>query len=259
MFVKDIKYPMKKRDRLVITKTPEDSFQIDTDDTVLLETPKPFKRKLKRTNTVPVDLKLTIAFIKSYYVHFLLVSLVVLNVLFNRKPASNELKELRNAVYFLKRENLDCKDKLSFINAGPSNIASVEQGCTISYEKSSIPYKYGFLRRSYTDPHAVLAGDSECYSFEGSKGKIVLKFQEKKKMVGVGIFHRKTDDMASSPREIAVYIDDKKTAKLVFNPADIFQKVTFEKRIGSTVRFEVQSNHGKKDFTCIYRVFVYGW
>ena len=248
---------MKKRDRLVLTKTPDNSFQIDTDDTIFLETPKALKKKSR--NTVQISPRLVVLFMKKYCIYILFTVLVLFQIPFKNAPNSGEIKELKSEVHLLKLENLGLQEKIDFINIGPSNIASLDQGCTVNYRQSSIPYTYGFLRRKYTDPHVILSGDSECYSFEGNKGKVVLQFKEKRKIVGVGIFHRKTENLASSPKDVTVYVDDKEVTDFSFNPDEIFHKVTFKKEAGKTIRFKVKNNHGEKGFTCIYRIFVYGW
>eukprot|EP00866_Antonospora_locustae_P002320 jgi/Antlo1/2320/2190 len=249
---------MKQRDRLLVTQTPDATFQIDTDETVVLETPKPLKRKLKKPLHIGAAPTLHLKNASHIYIALVAV-LFLLCVIFRGNANKGEVHKLRTEINTLREENTFLTKRMDSMHLEPSNIACIHKGCTINYLLSSVPYTYGFLRRNYTDPHVVLSGDIECFAFRGNKGKIVLEFSDMKSIVGVGVFHRLTEDLTSAPKEIAVYVDEKETTSFQFDPKDIFHKVEFDEEQGKTIVFDIRSNHGKRKFTCIYQLFVYGW
>lgn len=249
---------MKQRDRLIVTQTPDTTFQADTDETVILETPKPLKRKPKKPLSIGITPALPLTNGPRLY-FILLVVLLLLNIFFRGNSNKSEMSKLRTDITLLREENLLLTRRINSMHVEPSNIACIHKGCTINYFLSSVPYTYGLLRRNYTDPHVVLSDDVECFAFRGDKGKIVLEFHEIKNIVGVGIFHKLTEDLTSGPREIIIYVDEKEVIRFNFDPKEVFHKVKFNEESGKTVVFDIKSNHGKKKFTCIYQLFVYGW
>lgn len=249
---------MKQRDRLVVTQTPDATFQADIDETVILETPKPLKRKPKRP--LQIGAPPTLSLKNASHIHLALAAvLFLLCIVFRGNTNKGEVHRLRTDINTLREENVLLTKRLNTMQAGPSNIACIHKGCTINYLLSSVPYTYGLLRRNYTDPHVALSGDIECFAFRGSRGKIVLEFHDTKSIVGVGIFHRQTEDLTSAPRDITVFVDEKEAVSFQFDPKDVFHKVEFDEEHGKTVVFDIRSNHGKSKFTCVYQLFVYGW
>lgn len=250
---------MNRKDRLMFTKTPDSSLQIDTDDSIFFEKPKLTKKKLNHPRRIKLD---SVIFIfKKYYRYFLVGLMLVLFSFPTRKSHINVnvVKELKNEIELLRIQNKELSYKFNFINKEYGNIALIEKGCVIDYAETSLPYSYGVFNTNYIDPHTVILDDLECYSFKGSKGQIVFSFVEKKKICGIGIFHKKTKNLASSPEDIVFLIDNKKVVELSFNPkVCIFQKIDFEETTGNTLKFLIKNNHGNKNFTCIYRLFVYG-
>lgn len=244
---------MKKRDRLIVNKTPENSFHMDTDDSIFLETPRPLKRREK--NPSAVDFKPILPLIKNYCMYPLIILLLLLfgKMPFKQSPHVGEIRELKNEIRLLKEEGARPKADHESIN-----VACIDRGCVVDYKQTSIPYSYGFMGRSHTDPHVVLSSSFDCYSFEGGRGRITLDLGEKRRICGAGIFHKRTEDLSSAPKDVVVYVGEKEVVKFVFDPKKIFTKVDFDEEVGNTVRFEIKGNHGKKKFTCVYRLFVYG-
>lgn len=249
---------MKQRDRLVVTETPDTTFQADTDETVILETPKPLRRRPKKPLQLEAAPKLPLKNASHIYIALVAV-LFLFCITFRGNGNKGEVRRLRTDINTLREENMLLTKRMNSMLVEPSNIACIYKGCTINYLLSSVPYTYGLLRRNYTDPHVVLSGNIECFAFSGNRGKIVLEFHDVKSIVGVGIFHRLTKDLASAPREITVYVDEKEAASFKFDPKDVFHRVEFDEEHGKTVVFDIRNNHGKRKFTCVYQLFVYGW
>ncbi|KAK9500252.1 hypothetical protein O3M35_001545 [Rhynocoris fuscipes] len=159
-------------------------------------------------------------------------------------------------------------------------------GCILNVRDTK-PYKKGTAQVSIlglpimsfaTDPRSIIQASvvpGECWAFEGDKGSVVIQLSTNDVLIThVSLEHISaklslTGEIPSAPKDFALYglrcVSDSNphlfgefTYKSV-GPA----LQTFQVQHPSTIAFGIvelviKSNHGNKEFTCIYRVRIHG-
>lgn len=226
---------MRKDEKLKVTRTPDTSINFDDDTAILYDrfhaktTKKRTKKDFKHTKKI---LLIGVSLILSMFITMLI------------KMGSTG-KEVRNT---------NCDDKRS-IKKVSRNVALINEGCTIDYNDTSKPYKYGlFNLKSGEDPHVILSEDLRCFSFKGCAGKVSLNFQDEVVLTGVGLFFPRSGNLSAKIREFRINGEI-----FQFEKGEIFQRWEFANEIrGKRIEIEVFSNHGNRKYTSIYFLNVYG-
>lgn len=191
-------------------------------------------------------------FLSAFYkiIIFLLVTLLLISFFLPSKRGE-KIVEIFKEIPKIPEDYEKIKEELFNLRSKPENLSSLEKGCKINYENTSSSYKYGFFSLRSTDPHSVLTENLKCFAFKGSGGKITFEFPKKVKLSQIGIFHPKTKDTSSSVRDFRL-----NEAFFSFeNNTLAYFDCNLE---GSEFTFEVLSNHGKKAYTSVYRIFLIG-
>jgi hypothetical protein len=182
---------------------------------------------------------------------------------------------IRQALYIYNADKTGMAD-FALESMGGSVLTS---HCSASYSKN-VPL-LGFFSSSnfpnkpeITIKPNVLPG--ECWSFYGSHGVLVIKLSERIKPTQFSIEHipkvlSPNGQIDSAPKDFTVYghsIKYKKDGgthlgsfKYDTVSIDYLQYFAVDKSIEnefSIIEFRIESNHGNKDYTCIYRVRVHG-
>ncbi|NXI69727.1 SUN3 protein, partial [Anseranas semipalmata] len=111
-----------------------------------------------------------------------------------------------------------------------------------------------------------------CWAFQGSQGHVVIRLPEKIWPMAFTIWHiskavSPSGEVSSAPKEFAVSgVDEDKAETLlglfVYDvdgmTAQTFHVQKQPPKIFRYIKFQVQSNWGNLEYTCIYRVEVHG-
>jgi len=130
---------------------------------------------------------------------------------------------------------------------------------------------FGFsIWKINSSPNQILQPVSkpgQCWAFVGQTGSVVIQLAKQVKMASVAIEHiRPSPDLSSAPQKVEVFdhvlgrsllnatysISDTSSSLQIFPMTNGFLPVV------SKLRFEIHSNWGHPDYTCIYRVRVHG-
>jgi len=130
---------------------------------------------------------------------------------------------------------------------------------------------FGFsIWKVYSSPNQILKPVSkpgQCWAFVGQTGSVVIQLAKEVKMASVAIEHiRPSPDLSSAPQKVEVFdhvlgrsllnftysISDTSSSLQIFSMTNGFLPVV------SKLRFEIHSNWGHPDYTCLYRVRVHG-
>ncbi|XP_073997435.1 SUN domain-containing protein 3-like isoform X2 [Rhodnius prolixus] len=158
-------------------------------------------------------------------------------------------------------------------------------GCILSVRNTKT-YKEGVAQISIlgvpimsfaTDPRAIIQASvvpGECWALGGDKGTVVMQLISQVLITHVSLEHisaklSPTGDISSAPKEFVLKglasIDDKVPHTygtfMYSNSGPTLQTFTVQNptpKPYEIVEFSVLSNHGNKEFTCIYRVRIHG-
>jgi len=130
---------------------------------------------------------------------------------------------------------------------------------------------FGFsIWKVYSSPNQILKPVSkpgQCWAFVGQTGSVVIQLAKEVKMASVAIEHiRPSPDLSSAPQKVEIFdhvlgrsllnftysISDTSSSLQIFSMTNGFLPVV------SKLRFEIHSNWGHPDYTCLYRVRVHG-
>ncbi|NXL68270.1 SUN3 protein, partial [Chordeiles acutipennis] len=133
------------------------------------------------------------------------------------------------------------------------------------------PFVFVFANTPETilQPH-LASGD--CWAFQGSQGHVVIRLPENIWPTAFTIWHiseavSPSGEVSSAPKEFAVFGVDEATEEtllgtFIYNVhKDIAQTFHVQKKLPRTfryIKFQVQSNWGNTEYTCVYRVQVHG-
>lgn len=101
----------------------------------------------------------------------------------------------------------------------------------------------------------------ECYNMKGCKGKMVFIFNEMYKIAKIGIFHPLHGIKNAMVKDFKIIgVKDSKENVLGsfdYDKSANFQEFIIESNEKCKIVFNVQSNHGNKNYTCIYKIFYF--
>lgn len=101
-----------------------------------------------------------------------------------------------------------------------------------------------------------------CYSFKGSEGKLAIAFKNEKIIRKIGILHPLYDNRSSAIKKFTVdcIVNNNHVRVGSFEyeiPGDSFQQFSITPTQCTGIVFRIQSNHGNKLYTCIYKVYAF--
>lgn len=239
---------MDKRNRLKIN-TPETSFNLTTDNSIIVQpriTPDYFDRDIEYSAEQKKVFKPSSKIYEILRNNLILIGLSILVLYLAFKPS--DYSELLEEIYILRQENKSIKSKKVF-----ENICLISNGVTVT--PLSPVYKYGFLKRSFSDPLAMLDSSSECFSMEGNKGKFQITFKDKKHIQKIGIYHPSNANNKSCVKEFSVLVNG---VNYHFNFNGIGFQEFFISDSDDKITVEILSNYGEPKYTSIYRFYVFG-
>ncbi|KAM0687322.1 cytoskeletal anchoring at nuclear membrane [Conglomerata obtusa] len=285
---------MQRRRTLKIIKTPDSSIIPQNDTALFFQTPqgkypqtiettngqdtKTYKKAPEHTRKAKYDLNFykteffnLILFIKNYFFQaFLICLLIISNYNYNSKMM-NEIKNLKNEIINVKTMKKEVKfDKKEDVkNIMYSDYACIERGTVIDYDNTTNRYKGGYFKKVFgNDPSYVLMPNFEkgcCYSFNGSVGTLCLKFAKCIKIKEVKIFHPNTENRNSTIKSFNLIgiKEQEKTdlgAFIYHLTDDLIQtfSVTNINNVYDKLMLKITKNHGNKNYTCVYKIFVIG-
>ncbi|XP_059690567.1 SUN domain-containing protein 3-like [Gavia stellata] len=157
-------------------------------------------------------------------------------------------------------------------------------GATIEEERTSKSYggqgkkswwlsPFGFS--SANPPETILQprmAPGNCWAFQGSRGHVVIRLPEQIWPRAFTIWHiseavSPSGEVSSAPKEFAVSGVDEAGAETLLGTftyevhKEVAQTFHVQKELPRTfryIKFEVQSNWGNPEYTCVYRVQVHG-
>ncbi|KAM6188924.1 SUN domain-containing protein 3-like [Sarcoramphus papa] len=132
-----------------------------------------------------------------------------------------------------------------------------------------------FSFSSANPPETILQpriAPGDCWPFQGSRGHVVIRLPEQIWPTAFTIWHisaavSPSGEVSSAPKEFAVSGVDEATAETLLGTftydvhKEIAQTFHVQKELPRTfryIKFQVQSNWGNPEYTCVYRVQVHG-
>ncbi|EMP30786.1 SUN domain-containing protein 3 [Chelonia mydas] len=158
-------------------------------------------------------------------------------------------------------------------------------GATIDTGRTSKSYELGrtegccfssWFFSSANPPDTILQPDvhpGNCWAFQGSQGQVVIKLPEKVYPTAVTLQHiskaiSPSGDVTSAPKDFAVCGLDEETGKETLlgtfmydsgkETIQTFQLKSELSKFFVYIKFNVLSNWGNPEYTCVYRVRVHG-
>ncbi|XP_072705491.1 SUN domain-containing protein 3-like [Ciconia boyciana] len=157
-------------------------------------------------------------------------------------------------------------------------------GATIDEERTSRSYGgegkktwwlSPFSFSSANPPETILQtriAPGNCWAFQGSRGHVVIRLPEQIWPMAFTIWHiseavSPSGEVSSAPKDFAVSGVDEATAETLLGTftydvhKEIAQTFHVQKELPRTfryIKFQVQSNWGNPEYTCVYRVQVHG-
>ncbi|XP_076219882.1 SUN domain-containing protein 3-like [Aptenodytes patagonicus] len=157
-------------------------------------------------------------------------------------------------------------------------------GATIDAERTSKSYGgqgkkswwlSPFSFSSANPPETILQpriAPGSCWAFQGSRGHVVVRLPEQIWPTAFTIWHiseavSPSGEVSSAPKEFAVSGVDEAAAETLLGTftynvhKEIAQTFHVQKELPRTfryIKFQVQSNWGNPEYTCVYRVQVHG-
>ncbi|KAK9881284.1 hypothetical protein WA026_015406 [Henosepilachna vigintioctopunctata] len=125
-------------------------------------------------------------------------------------------------------------------------------------------------------PRAIIqanTGPGECWAFKGYRGAVLIKLLGKVRINAISLEHiskkiSPTGRIDTAPRDFSVYgLKDLKHPKVLLgrfeykadsDPIQTFLVQSNNCEPFEYVEFNVESNHGSSDYTCVYRLRVHG-
>ncbi|KAI5192818.1 hypothetical protein NEMIN01_2234 [Nematocida minor] len=101
-----------------------------------------------------------------------------------------------------------------------------------------------------------------CYSFGGEEGKLAIAFKNEKIIRKIGILHPLYDNRQSAIKKFTVdcIVNNEHVRVGEFEyeiPGDSFQQFVIPATKCTGIIFRIKSNHGNKEYTCIYKVYAF--
>ncbi|XP_075580912.1 SUN domain-containing protein 3-like [Pelecanus crispus] len=157
-------------------------------------------------------------------------------------------------------------------------------GATIDEERTSKSYGEQGKKTWWLSPFAFSSGNppetilqpriapGNCWAFQGSRGHVVIRLPEQIWPKAFTIWHiseavSPSGEVSSAPKDFAVSGVDEATAETLLGTftydvhKEIAQTFHVQKELPRTfryIKFQVQSNWGNPEYTCVYRVQVHG-
>ncbi|OAG29520.1 hypothetical protein NEDG_00653 [Nematocida displodere] len=149
-----------------------------------------------------------------------------------------------------------------------TDVADHLEGARIIHELTTPPYlKKGWNGEVVTGSSADLAINTvctigHCYSFNGSVGKIAIAFSDQKRISSIAILHPLFGNKKSAIKSFTLdaIFNNQETRVGEFEyelPGDPYQKYTFPPTTCTGLILRVKSNHGHKEYTCIYKIYAF--
>lgn len=148
------------------------------------------------------------------------------------------------------------------------DVADYLEGARVIYDLTTPPYrKKSWLLKETKGYNGELAIDKvctkgHCYSFNGSEGKLAIAFKNEKIIKKIGISHPIFDSRKSAIKRFTLdcIVNNKERRIGEFEyeiPGDSFQQFSFPPVSCTGILIRVKSNHGQKEYTCIYKVYAF--
>ncbi|KAK1347346.1 spindle pole body-associated protein Sad1 [Hamiltosporidium tvaerminnensis] len=295
---------MDKRKTLKVIRTPDNSFNLNPDDTLFLETPNiksKQKKNVKYYDTTDINIqdtfeqdepntflnKCTRIFEKlistsiflwniNFVKFFLIFSCAFFfeNFLHKKNNFDSEiLTEIKKDFLNLQEETTNLSLKLTQILQTPTkpkqpkitqNYALPETGASICYTETSPIYKHWLFRFiTGKDPLILLTSNllpTQCFSFNGTTGKIRINFKKPIKISHFSIFHPNTKNKTSAPKDFEIQTQNTTLHTYKYDITNT-QLQTFNLHTQPTTNniiFHIKNNHGNTKYTSIYRIYIFG-
>ncbi|XP_068632019.1 uncharacterized protein [Battus philenor] len=126
------------------------------------------------------------------------------------------------------------------------------------------------LWRASPPPDTILAlrtpTPSDCWPFSGSYGEVIIELAHKARLNYISVEHMRPDRARSAPKNFVVYsilenntrVETARATYTYNKPAKQYFQLNDRNLRVKTVIFRVLTNQGNQNYTCIYRVHLYG-
>ncbi|ELQ74436.1 Spindle pole body protein [Trachipleistophora hominis] len=214
--------------------------------------------------------KLTYFLKQHFWVLLISVLMVYIVAYLNRTHGTTE-EDYKKDIQLLRTQNKGLQDMISKL-AVPKrtkrvfNVCRIEEGTVIDVPNSARPYYYGLVfKRTGRHINSVMSESLEpgdCFIMDGTTGHFIFRFTRPFKIVRVGIFHPMSKKKASAVRNIKITgMDESEKVELgeyEYKEAGAYQEFELHNdRSFSALDFNVLSNHGAKDHTCVYKIYIF--
>lgn len=255
--------------------TPEEDRSDSTYETVVYRsdeqvpnktTKKPRKRKdTEKSHTEKTKKKKDTAHTLFYFAIFVSIAAgyflhrINSKLMKNIQIIENSTKEMRSKVEELE-DLLHSKHK-------EVDVADYLEGARIIHDLTT----ESFYKKHWIKPVKGLSAEvaidrvctkHHCYSFRGSEGKLAIAFKNEKVIRKIGLLHPLYENRQSAIKRFTVDClvnnDHVRVGEFEYEiPGDSFQQFTIRPTRCTGVIFRVVSNHGNKEYTCIYKVYAF--
>ncbi|KAI5192323.1 hypothetical protein NECID01_1889 [Nematocida sp. AWRm77] len=148
------------------------------------------------------------------------------------------------------------------------DVADYLEGARIIYDLTTPPYEKKRWNMKTLKGHSgevaidKVCAKGYCYSFKGSEGKLAVAFKNEKIIRKIGISHPIFDSRASAIKNFTVDCivnnQEQRIGEFEYEiPGDSFQQFTIPPTKCTGIILRVKSNHGHKEYTCIYKVYAF--
>jgi len=242
---------------------------IDYERSVFLDKNGSIKSQFCRLTCI-VKNKIT-SFIRRHFV-VLFVSILTIFIVTYLNEAHNTTEEdYKKDIQLLRTQNKSLQDVVSKLSVQKPakrvfNVGRIEEGTMIDIQNSAKLYYYGLIfRRSGRHINSVMSEGLElgnCFIMNGTEGHIIFKFSRPFKIVRIGLFHPASKKSASAIKNIRIMggNGEKKDnlGEYVYKGAGRYQEFELHNDICfEALDFGVLTNHGARDHTCVYKIYVF--
>lgn len=213
----------------------------------------------------------TASFIKRHFVVLFVSVLTIFIVTYLNRAHNTTEEDYKKDIRLLRAQNKSLQDVVSKLSVQKPakrvfNVGRVEEGTIIDIQNSAKPYYYGLIfQKSGRHINSVMSEGLElgnCFIMSGTEGHIIFKFARPFKIVRIGLFHPASKKNARAIKNIKIMgINGNKKENLgeyVYKGAGRYQEFELHNDTSfEALDFGILSNHGARDHTCVYRIYVF--
>lgn len=148
------------------------------------------------------------------------------------------------------------------------DVADFLEGARVIYDLTTPPFEKKRWNLKVLKGHGgemaidKVCTKGHCYSFNGSEGKLALAFKNEKIIKKIGISHPIFDSRSSAIKNFTVdclvHNQEQRVGEFEYEiPGDPFQQFAIPPTKCTGLVIRVKSNHGNKEYTCIYKVHAF--